>query len=278
MDLFLWKLIPQLIYPLAFCLWLAIISGLLVFWRKKLAVAILFVSMGILWMSSMPAFSSYLIASLERSFLPIPVAESPSADAIVILGGCIGAADYPRVDVDLSDAADRVLHATRLYRSGKSPIVIATGGTIKWRGSKTPEADSISRLLQEWGVPAHAIIMEPGSLNTYQNALNTKRLLDRRGLKSILLVTSAIHMKRALATFRSAGINAIPSPTDYGVVDREEVTIIDFLPDAGALAGTTQAIKEYMGLVVYRWRGWIKGIEQRAKSIEQSVWGILHRV
>jgi uncharacterized SAM-binding protein YcdF (DUF218 family) len=65
-------------------------------------------------------------------------------------------------------------------------------------------------------------------------------------------------MPRALATFRAEGINALPSPTDYEVVDREGYTILDFLPDAEALADTTQAIKEYMGLVVYRWRGWIK--------------------
>lgn len=233
------------------------LSGLLVLWRKKVAVALLFVSMGILWTSSMPAFSSYLIASLERRCLPIPVTESPSADAIIVLGGCVGAADYPRVEVDLTGAADRVLHAARLYRAGKSPMVIATGGAIKWLGSKTPEAHSISRLLQEWGVPAKSIIIELGSLNTYQNAVNTKRLLDRQGLENILLVTSAMHMPRALATFRMAGINAIPSPTDYGVTDREESTILDFLPDAGALAGTTQAIKEYLGLAVYRWRGWI---------------------
>ena len=206
----------------------------------------------------MQAFSSYLVASLERRFLPVPIAESPSADAIVVLGGCVGAADYPRIEVDLTDASDRVLHAARLYRAGKAPIIIATGGAIGWLGSKTPEARSISRLLQEWGVPASAIVIESGSLNTYQNAENTKRLLERRGLKSILLVTSAMHMPRALATFRAAGINAIPSPTDYEVIDREELTILDFLPDAEALADTTKAVKEYLGLVVYRWRGWIK--------------------
>lgn len=259
MEIFLSKLLPQFIYPLALCLWLAILSGLVVFWRKKPAVALLFVSMSILWISSMPAFSSYLVASLERRFLPFPVAESPSADAIMVLGGCVGAADYPRLEVDLTDASDRVLHAARLYRAGKAPMVIATGGAIKWLGSKTPEAHSISRLLQEWGVPASAVIMEPGSLNTYQNAVNTKRLLDGRGLKTVLLVTSAMHMPRALATFRAAGINVIPSPTDYGAADREEFTILDFLPDAEALADTTRAIKEYLGLVVYRWRGWIDG-------------------
>lgn len=200
----------------------------------------------------MPAFSSYLVKSLERSFLPVPVGESPSADAIVVLGGCVGAADYPRVEVDLTDASDRVLHAARLYHAGKAPIIIATGGAIRWLGSKTPEASSISRLLQEWGVPASAIVIETGSLNTYQNAVNTKRLLDRRGLGNVLLVTSAMHMPRALATFRTAGIDAIPSPTDYEVIDREEFTIMDFLPDAEALADTTRAIKEYLGLVVYR--------------------------
>ena len=66
-----------------------------------------------------------------------------------------------------------------------------------------------------------------------------------------------MHMPRALATFRTVGISAIPSPTDYGATDREEFTILDFLPDAEALVGTTRAIKEYLGMVVYWWRGWI---------------------
>lgn len=203
-------------------------------------------------------FSSYLIASLERQYLPVPVPESPTADAIVVLGGTVGAAEYPRIEVDITRRSDRVLHAARLYQAQKAPIIIATGGSIKWMSGKNHEAIAIRRLLEELGVPANAILNEVESLNTYQNAINTKRLLTKHGSKDILLVTSASHMPRALATFRTMGIKTIPSPTDYTVIDRENLSIFDFLPDSEALTGTTQAIKEYLGLIVYRWRGWIK--------------------
>ena len=259
MELFLSKLLPLFIYPLGFSILLAILA---VFFfslkRRRPGMAMALLSVIILWVSSAPAFSDYLLANLERNYLPIAVNKSPAADAIVVLGGGVSAADYPRIDVDLGDASDRVLHAARLYRAGKAPVVIAVGGSIPWLDASIPESLAITALLQEWGVSKKAIILESESLNTYQNAVNTKRLIDKHGIKSVLLVTSAMHMPRALATFYTAGIDAIPSPTDYEVVDKAEITILDFLPDADALSETTRAVKEYLGFVVYRLRGWIK--------------------
>ncbi len=258
MGLFLSKLLPQLIYPLSLFIWMAKLAGLaLWFERKRIAVAMLSTAIALLWIVSTLAFSNYFRAGLERTYLPTAVSESPTADAIVVLGGAVSGPAYPRIDVDLDDGADRVLHAARLYRASKAPIVIATGGNIPWLGGPGPEAPALSALLQEWGVPEGAILLEPDSVNTRENAINTKRILDERELEKVLLVTSALHMPRALAAFRAAGVKAVPSPTDYEVVDRQGVTILDFLPDAGALEGTTRAIKEYLGYAVYWMRGWI---------------------
>jgi len=248
----------QIINPLTLFLLLAIIAGFLALRKKRAGAVLLFASIGALWISSTPVFSSSLLSELERRYLPVPIAESPKADAIIVLGGCVGEIEDPRLEVDLTDASDRVLHGARLYHTGKAPFIIATGGANDRFGTKTQEALTIRKLLQEWDVPTKAIILETESLNTYQNAVNTKKLLDQRKLKTVLLVTSASHMHRALATFRSAGIHAIPSPTDYRVVNQEEFTILSFLPDAEALAGTTRAVKEYLGFLVYRWRGWIE--------------------
>jgi uncharacterized SAM-binding protein YcdF (DUF218 family) len=165
----------------------------------------------------------------------------------------------PRISIDLSDAADRVLHAARLYRAGKAPVVLVTGGAIPWLGSDIPEAGSMVALLEEWGVPGAAIIAEAASRNTYENAVFSKPLLSEYGLRRVLLVTSALHMRRALATFRTAGIDAVPAATDYTVTYRDWRTVIDFLPDARALSHTTDAIREYVGYVYYRWKGWIAG-------------------
>ncbi|MFC1812265.1 YdcF family protein [Thermodesulfobacteriota bacterium] len=257
MPMYFTKLLPRLVYPLSLFILMAMFSGLAILRRKKTGVVLFFLSLSFLWVSSMPVVSSFLIASLEKRFPPVPVSKSNKADAIVVLGAAAGAADPPRSEVELTGASDRILHTTRLFRSGKAPVVIASGGGIRWLTSKTPESDSMIVLLKEWGVPSNAIVREFESLNTYQNAVKTKILLDIRGIKSILLVTSAFHMPRALATFQKVGINAIPSPTDYNVIYREEYTILDFLPDAGALGGTTLAMKEYLGWAVYYIRGWI---------------------
>ena len=104
-----------------------------------------------------------------------------------------------------------------------------------------------------------SIISEAMSRTTHDNAVFTKRLLAERGLRRVLLVTSAMHMRRALATFNSAGIDAVPAATDFTVTYRDHRTMIDYLPDAKALSRTTDAIKEYIGYAYYRWRGWITG-------------------
>jgi uncharacterized SAM-binding protein YcdF (DUF218 family) len=70
-------------------------------------------------------------------------------------------------------------------------------------------------------------------------------------------VTSALHMRRALATFRSAGIEAVPVTADIETVDTGDRSLLRWMPSAEALEGSTRAIKEYAGFLVYRWRGWI---------------------
>ena len=257
MEVFVSKLLVQLISPLSLFIWMAILAGVAVWLeRKRLAVALLSTAVTLLWIVSTPACSNYYRAGLERTYLPLAVSESPTADAIVLLGGAVSGPLYPRITADLQGGSDRVLHAARLYRAGKAPIVIATGGNIPWLDGTGPEAPVLSGLLQEWGVPHKAVVIEPDSVNTRENAINTQQILLERGLENVLLVTSALHMPRALATFQAVGVKAVPSPTDYEVVERQ-TTIIDLLPKAQALAGTTRAIHEYLGYLVYWLRGWI---------------------
>jgi len=222
--------------------------------------------MAVLWTCSTPAFSSYLRASLEHRFPPVPVSEAPSADAIVVLGGAVGVGGASGVEADLKDTSDRVLHAARLYHAGKAPVIITVSALIACEDPWKSEAIAMRWFLNQLGVPENAIISETGSLNTSQDALKTKRVLESKGLNRVLLVTSVGHMRRALATFRSAGIQAIASPTDYEILNcrkspsgNEKFNILGFLPDAEALADSTKAIKEYFGFVVYQWRGLIKG-------------------
>ncbi len=253
------KVLPLLIYPLG----LAVVGGLLalvllLFRRFRSAWFAVLFSVAVLCTAGNPLLARHLIAELEFNHLPISVEDSPSVDAVVLLGGALGLKLPPRVTADLSGSADRVLHAARLYRAGKAPIVIVTGGNVFPQANAQPESFYIAELLQEWGVPRDAIVIEGNSRNTFENARETKRISDALSIGRVLLVTSALHMPRALAVFRSAGLNTIPSVTDFWSVQQYQPRALDWLPQVDALMLTTLAIREHLGIWVYRWRGWIK--------------------
>ena len=124
----------------------------------------------------------------------------PSAAAGVVSissGGTAGGAPpdgqplLPRVELDFSDAADRVLHAARLYQAGKvKRRIVAAGNIAGWPAVK-PEAELIKELLQEWGVPDTGIETVGASTNTYENALEIREIWSKKRFSSGLLVTSA---------------------------------------------------------------------------------------
>jgi uncharacterized SAM-binding protein YcdF (DUF218 family) len=101
------------------------------------------------------------------------------------------------------------------------------------------------------------VLTEERSRNTYQNAVETSRILVTEGWHSLLLVTSASHMPRAHAVFQSRGLEVIAAPTDFQVAAYSQPDILDWIPTAGGLGRTTAALHEYLGIWVYRLRGWI---------------------
>lgn len=268
MSLFLSRILSQLIHPLVLGGLLVVMGGGLAVWRRRWGLPGVAAGLLIVWVPATPVVADWLQGSLEDRFPPRPVAAVPTADAIVTLGGAIGAPVPPREYPDLSGAADRVWHAARLYRAGKAPLIVASGGTLPWRDQRFREADAMQALLTSWNVPADSVLRESTSANTYENAVNTADILEERDLDRVLLVTSALHMRRALATFRSAGVYAVPAPTDYRVVD-DPGSFLDLVPSAGALGGSTAAIREYVGYLVYDWRGWID--EERVANRSPSV-------
>jgi uncharacterized SAM-binding protein YcdF (DUF218 family) len=249
---FLSKLLPLFVYPLGVVILLGVIAALLI-WKgnRRSGLAAVVSGVILIWFCATPAFSHYVRGSLEKEFLPMSVDETPVADAIVILGGAVRMVDSAKDVIALSDGSDRLFHALRLFKAGKAPVLIASGGS---RPGTASEAEVMATVLSELGVPRDAILLEPGSRNTYQNAVNTQAILEAQDIDRVLLVTSAFHMRRAVATFRALDVEVVPAPTDYEVVG-EEYSVLSWLPNAEALFRTTYSVKEYLGFVVYWWRG-----------------------
>lgn len=263
MFLFLSKLLPLFFYPLA-VVCLLLVVALILWWRRSRFVPIPIVTaLMLLLLSSNSWVANSLVQSLEWQH--IPKGALPTADAIVVLGGATKSKFPPRPSVDLSEAGDRVLYGAQLYREGKAPFVIASGGRIDWRGGGPAESADMAEILKTLGVPDSAILQDPTSLNTYQNAVNVKKIITKRGIRRVLLVTSAMHMPRSLRIFQRLEIDTIPAPTDFLVTQQElaelnsstQAILLNILPDADRLGMTTRAIKEYIGTIIYRLRGWL---------------------
>ncbi len=262
---FLSKLLPLFVYPIGLSSLLMAV-GLLWLWRypRRATVAIA-LALSILFITSNPLVSNWLVSTLEGRYLPPN--PMPTADAIVVLGGATEPALAPRPWVEVREQGDRILYAAHLYSQKRAPKLILSGGRISWRGgsSDPSEADDMKEFATAMAVPDSAIILEGESLNTRQNAVNIQKILTAQSLQSVLLVTSAIHMPRAVAIFNKIGIQVIPAPTDYLVPSELNQSLkatwqgqlLTLLPEAESVSRFTQAMKEYVGFAIYRLRGWV---------------------
>ena len=263
MFLFLSKLIPLFFYPIGITC-LLLFAALIFLWlNSKWTPVAIGLALSVLFLSGNTWTSNWLAQSLE--WQNIPKTELPTADAIVVLGGGTRSQAYPRPDVDFTDAGDRVWYGANLYRAGKAPKIIVSGARIAWKGDGNPESEDLTKLLVNMGVPKADIIPESNSLNTRENAVNVQKILKAENFKSVLLVTSAMHMPRSMAIFKRLGIKAIAAPTDYRISQLEldqpnrqtEAAILSFIPNEECIILTTQAIREYIGIFVYKLRGWL---------------------
>ena len=248
------KFLPQLIYPFSLALLLLLLGiGFVLFGRRWKGLLVVFISFVVLVVAGSP-LSKSLYAKHERSFPVTPVESSPQGDAIVVLGGDVAIPNSPRVTSQLN--GNRLIHAYRLYRAGKAPVILISGGNVFPQEGLDPEAVYSRRLLEEFGVPSDAILLESDSRNTHENAVRTRKILGAIGIDQILLVTSGFHMKRAALTFEKSGFDVIPSPSGISVVDYAQPRFLDWWPSLGNLKRAQILIHEKIGLMVYRIRGW----------------------
>ena len=129
-----------------------------------------------------------------------------------------------------------------------------------------PLADLMRDYLIELGVAPEDIVTESKSRNTFENATYVREIADQLGYNQILLVTSALHMPRSVAIFERQGFEVIPAPTDFLATWGEDGRttniglfgwLLKIVPDSERLDFSTRAIREYIGMFVYRMRGWL---------------------
>lgn len=212
-------------------------------WKSLIAIA------SLLYIVSIPLVGDLLITSLEARYTP---PEQLAGDVIVMLGG--GAtSDTPNVYGSghlTGNSANRLLTAVQLHNQIQVPIIVSGGKVFEWSGN---EGDIAKRIMSQLNVPEKDIILENKSLNTSQNALYTKEVLEEQGFEKPIVVTSAFHMYRSVLQFEKVGIEVIPYPTGYQANIHKIYSVEDFIPRADALMNVRLTVKEYVGILASKW-------------------------
>ncbi len=231
-----------LLLPPLLCVLVALLGGLCVVRRLRLAGAAIVVSCLVLLLLATPFVAGHLRASLE-SDLPVPAGEPC---AIVVLSGEVArAADHVEVG---PLTLERMRAAAALHRRTGLPLLV-TGGALG--PGDPPIAVLMARsFADDFRVPVRWV--ESGALDTRDNADLSAALLRREGIDTVHLVTHAWHMRRALDAFARAGLAAVPAPVRRDRVPEGLAT--DWVPRPDQLYVSWLALREWAGILVYRLR------------------------
>jgi uncharacterized SAM-binding protein YcdF (DUF218 family) len=237
--------------PLTYALLLALVLGLS--WRRlpRAARIVGLVLEAVLLLSMAPLGANLLIWSVE-SRAPSPQACSlPTPTTVLVLSGGTHRVprspdDFPALD---ATSLHRLFAGIVLWRNTPGAHLVIAGG-----GRRVPESVLLAGLAERMGVPRDAIRTEEHSHTTWENALYASRLspaVSRR----VWLVTSSLHMPRALGAFRAFGFQPCAWPSE-SLYQGFSPSLGYFMPQSSSLAKADLAIHELIGGIVYRALEW----------------------
>ncbi|MFY8004235.1 MAG: YdcF family protein [Chitinophagaceae bacterium] len=143
-----------------------------------------------------------------------------------------------------------------MYHSGFAPTIIVAGGSNNVLRKQPAEADFVANELMACGVKKEAILIENKSVNTYQNAINTKKLIDSLHLQPpYLLVSSAVHLPRAISLFEKIGLKVTPHAAAYDAIPQKWYFTDAIIPSISLLDKWGSLLKEISGLYIYKLSG-----------------------
>lgn len=219
--------------------------------RARRAAALAAIAWALLWVAGTPVAAATLTRALEVPADDPALAGSlrdvdPARVAMVVLGGGMrsGPPSAPPLERLHGGSLPRAMGAARIWKEHRCGTVVVTGA------SGTPVRDDMAvgmrDLMVALGVPSDVILLEPDAIHTRQNAERSLALLRARGtFDRIVVVTSALHMRRSLAEFRRAGVEAVPAPVDH--LGYAPAGVIGWVPSSGGLWLTSKAVHEVLG-------------------------------
>jgi uncharacterized SAM-binding protein YcdF (DUF218 family) len=215
--------------------------------HRRLGASISVVATSLLFLAAVPVVAERMLQNVEVK--PLDKPDFSAAQAIVVLGGGVNRGDGGKVPDTLGAwSMERLDFAAHAYRQLHLKVAVSGGLTP---GAHTAEAMLMKSVLEsDFGVPVSWV--ENRSLTTWDNAVYTQELLQADGVNTVVLVTNAWHMRRALWSFERVGLHAIPYPAPPTFAESDRAA--DYLPSMHALEASYHALHEAIGLAYYQLR------------------------
>ena len=224
-------------------------------WREGV-LGLLFASL--FWVLSVTTVPARLLSSLEAPFAGVNPAKLPAVDAIVMLGGTIEVSPAEARGFNFVSTVDRLLTAVDLMRLGKGKALVIGGGGVENPQPEVRESTLLKTFVTNWGVVTGKVHALPACRNTRDEAVETAALAQTNGWKRIYVVSSANHLKRAVAIFKKVGLDAVGVGCDFEadslIASEREPRLA---PDERRLHLLHSWLHETVGWYYYRLRGWI---------------------
>ena len=244
-PIWLHKALPVPFLPIGFCI---LLGGLGLALRKRWVTGL---SLCILWALSLHPTSNWLASGLEQRYPAMEVRDCPKADAVVVLSGMLLESVTSATEWDKE--VDRFERGVELVASDRAPRILFTRGLAWPDVGREPEGERLVLEALKHGIPADKIeVTDTAVLETSAEVRSIRRTMEQHGWHRIILVTSAMHMPRAMWLAQKEGIEAIPFPADFGGGSHNPFHLTDFLPEAKCLDRSERAIREWLGLTYYR--------------------------
>ncbi|MDR7307876.1 YdcF family protein [Rhodoferax saidenbachensis] len=249
------KLLGLLSQPLLWVLVLMVLSLLVLKRRPRTGKRLLGLALVLMVLTAWQPLPELIIRRLEAQYPELaPQADLSGYAGMVVLGGATesGRTQMAHVQPMFNDAAERMTAPVAALRSNPKLRLLYTGGEGSLMGVGQTEAERAKMFFDSMGVSGPQVQYESVSRNTYENAVLTAQLPGVDPMQRWLLVTSAWHMPRSMATFTKAGWNVTAYPVDFRTGDSSDW--LEFSMASGAV-NWQLALHELLGLVAYKLTG-----------------------
>lgn len=249
------KILEFLLLPLTWILGLLILSFCIK--KEHLRRKLMALAIGIALFFTNPFIVSRTLNWWETDPYNSAIITQPY-DVAIVLGGSLRYFDDHTQRPVYSMSVDRLLQGIALYKQGKVRKILLSGGSGMVFSPEEKESVVLEKVLLQSGIPAADILIENESRNTYENAVNSAKMLNASHPNGrFLLVTSAFHMRRSLACFRKTRLQIDAFPVDEKAGIRPLTPDNTIVPDAQCLVNWDMLFHEWFGMITYKLAGYI---------------------